>query len=67
MLSVRSCFSRVRLFVPPWTLARQAPLSMGSLQARMLEWVAISSSRGSLPPRDGTCISYVSCTGRRVL
>ena len=37
VLSVRSCFSRVRLFVTPWTLARQAPLSMGSLQARMLE------------------------------
>ena len=26
----------------------------GILQARMLEWVAISSSRGSFPPRDGT-------------
>ena len=25
----------------------QAPLSMGILQARMLEWVAISFSRGS--------------------
>ena len=28
------------------TLAK-APLSMGFLQARILEWVAISSSRGS--------------------
>ena len=28
------------------------------LQARMLEWVAISFSRGSFPPRDWTCISY---------
>ena len=25
---------RVRLFVTPWTVARQAPLSMGILQAR---------------------------------
>ena len=24
-----SCFSRVRLFVTPWTVAWQAPLSMG--------------------------------------
>ena len=24
-----SCFSRVQLFVTPWTVARQAPLSMG--------------------------------------
>ena len=26
---VLSCFSRVRLFTTPWTLAHQAPLSMG--------------------------------------
>ena len=24
-----SCYSRFRLFVTPWTVARQAPLSMG--------------------------------------
>ena len=24
-----SCFSRVRLFAAPWTIAHQAPLSMG--------------------------------------
>ena len=29
----------------PWTVACQAPLSMGILQARILEWVAISFSR----------------------
>ena len=33
----------------------------GIFQARILEWVAISSSRGSSPPRDGMCIS---CFGR---
>ena len=32
----------------PWTVAHQTPLSMGFFQARMLEWVAISSS-GDLP------------------
>ena len=36
------------------------------LQARMLEWVAISYSRGSSPPRDRTCISCVFCIGRQV-
>ena len=36
----------------------------GILQARILEWVAISSSRGSSQPRDQTYISYVSCIGR---
>ena len=33
-------------------------------QARILEWVAISSSRGSSWPRDQTHISYVSCISR---
>ena len=38
--------SHVQLFVTPWTVARQAPLSMGIIQARILEWVAVPSSRG---------------------
>ena len=36
----------------------------GISQARILEWVAISSSRGSGTSdgtRDGTCVSYASC------
>ena len=33
-------------------VARQAPLSMGILQARILEQVAIPSSKGSSQPRD---------------
>ena len=37
------------------------------LQARILEWVAISSSRGSPQPRDLTGLSYFFCTGRRIL
>ena len=32
------------LTVTPWTIAGQVPLSMGILQARMLEWVAIPFS-----------------------
>ena len=32
----------------------------GILQARILEWAAISFSRGSSPPRDQTRISYMS-------
>ena len=35
-----------------WTVAHQAPLSMESLQARILEWVAISfSSFQGKPPK----------------
>ena len=40
-------FSHVKLFTTLWTVARQAPLSMGILQARILEWAAMPSSRGS--------------------
>ena len=36
------------------------------LQARILEWVAISSSRGSSQPCDWTHFLYVSYIGRRV-
>ena len=43
-----------------WTVARQAPLSMGILQARILEWVAIPFSRGSSQCRDWTQISCIS-------
>ena len=39
----------------------------GIFQARILEWVAISSSRGSSQPRDWTCISCVSGIGRQIL
>ena len=37
----------------------------GISQARILEQVAISFSRGSSQPRDGTCVSCVSCIGRQ--
>ena len=41
--------SCVQLFVTPWTVALQGPLSMGILQVRILVCVAIPSSRGSSP------------------
>ena len=37
----------------------------GILQARILEWVAMASSKGSCWPRDRTHVSYVSCIGKR--
>ena len=48
-MCVLSCFGHVRLFETLWIVACQAPLSMGILQARILEWVAMPSSRGYLP------------------
>ena len=35
----------------------------GILQARILERVAMPSSRGSSQPRDGNHLSYISCNG----
>ena len=39
----------------------------GISQARILEWVAISFSRGSSQSREQTWVSYISCIGRRIL
>ena len=39
----------------------------GILQARILEWVTMPSSRGSSWPRDWTRFSCISCIGRWVL
>jgi len=57
--------SRVPFFSTYWTAALQA--SHGILQARVLERVAISSSRGSSRPRVLTRVSCVSCIGRKIL
>ena len=46
--------------VTPKTVAHQASLSMGILQARILEWFAMPSSRGSSRPRDQTLVSHTA-------
>ena len=54
-LVVKSCPT----IVTPWTVPCQAPLSMRFYQARTLEWVAISFSRGSSQPRYRTQVSCI--------
>ena len=56
-MCVLSLFSHVRLCATLWTVTRQAPLFMGILQARILEWVAMPSSRGSSWPSYWTWVS----------
>ena len=51
-----SRFSHVWLFATLVHLASQAPLSIGFLQARILVWVAVPSSRGSSWPREQTLL-----------
>ena len=58
--------SRVRLFVTPWTIICQTPLSM-EFSRQEDEWLAISSSSGSSQLRDWTWVSGILCIGRRVL
>ena len=60
MLCCVESLSHVPLFMSPWTVAHQAPLSMGILQTRILEWVAMPSSRGSSQPGDQTQISHIT-------
>ena len=57
--SMPSCFTCVWLCVTQWIVARH-----GILQARILEWVAMPSSRGSSWHMDWTHVSFVSCIGR---
>ena len=61
-------FSSVPLFVTLWTLWSLPGSSVpGVSQARIPEWVVISSSRGSSPFRDWTRVSCVSWIGRWIL
>ena len=69
---VRTCMSAKSLQLCPTlcnTMGCSLPSSSahGILQARILEWVAMLSSRGSSQARDWTSVSYISCTGRQVL
>ena len=57
--------SHVPLFVTSRSLPGSSVRSI--FQANILEWSAISFSRGSFQPRDWTHVSYVSCIGRRIL
>ena len=52
-------FSCVYLFVTPWTVAHQAPLSKG-FPRRILEWVAMPFSRGLSWSRDWTQVSCIA-------
>ena len=76
---VLSCFSCVWLFATLWTIACPVPLSMGFFRQeywsgkkkkkkRILEWVALPSSRASShPPEIKPASVKTTCTGGRVL
>ena len=51
-------------FATPWTVAPPGSSVRGILQTRILEWVAISFSRGSSRLRDWT---WIFCIRRQIL
>ena len=53
-----SCFSPVQLFVIPWTIALQAPLSMGF--SRQEYWSGLPCPPGDLPDPGIKLMSLVS-------
>ena len=55
--------SRVQFFAAPWTLARQAPLSMEFFRQEYWSGLPTSYSRGSSQLRDWTTVSCISCVG----
>ena len=59
--------SCVWLFCDPMDCGWPDSFVHGISQARILEWIAISSFRGPSWPRDQTCISYICHIGRQIL
>ena len=65
--TVRSIARSWRIFCDPRDCSLSGSLVHGILKARILEWVAISSSRGYSWLRDRTHVFCTSCTGRWIL
>ena len=61
VLVTQSCLT----FCDPMDCSLPGSSIQGILQARILEWVAVPSSRGSSPPRDQTYVSCGSCIAGR--
>ena len=61
---VLSGFNHVWLFASPWNHSPPGSSVRGILQSRVLECVAMPSSRRSSQPRDRT---RVSCIGKQIL
>ena len=66
-MRVCSVASAVSDFVTLWTVAFQAPLSMGFSRQEYWSGLLFPSPGDLSQPRDRTQVSYVSCIGKRVL
>ena len=61
--SLQSCLTLCDAMDSSWP----GSLVHGILQARILEWVTMPSSRGYYGLRDQTCVFCISCMGRGIL
>ena len=59
MLKVK-LLSRVQLFATPWAVSLPGSSIHGIFQASVLEWAAVSFSRGSSQPRNRTQVSCIA-------
>ena len=59
--------NHVRLFAIPWTVAHQSSLSMRFPRQEYWSGLPCPPPGDLPPPRDGTCISCVSCIGKWIL
>ena len=58
LMCMLSCFNCVWLFVTPWTIAWQSPLSIGSSSQEY--WSGLPFSRESFQPRNRTQVSRIA-------
>ena len=66
-LFCEQALSHVQLFVMTMDCGLPGSSAHGILQAKILQWIAISFSRGFSPPRDWTQLSYLSYIGRWII
>jgi len=64
MLCMLSCFNHVQLFVSLWTVACQAPVSMGFSRKEYWSWLPCPSPE-DLPDPEIKPVSYISCIAGR--
>ena len=67
VLCVLSRFSGDQFFATLWTVALQAPLSMGFFRQEYWSGVPCPPLGDFSLPKEGTLLSYVSCFGRQLL
>ena len=62
IVNVEQCLTHTTCLTlcDPMDCSPQVPLSMGIFQAKILEWVAMPSSRGSSHPRDQVQVSRIA-------